>query len=473
MYEKKLFEQFEELEKTQGSLAKTEVVKDILKHKDGEILIRMSMNDENYFVGDTTFKNAFLKYNAKSINNFAHVSDWLTNAQYAPMANDYKYEVNDFVNFCKNIDRKNLQNQIYNFFVQCDALQKKWFCRVMLKDLRCGIQLKTINKALAKLNMPKIEKFEVQLCDKIDNIEEWNIFPCYVSEKYDGFRCVVEKRDDNIIMTSRQGKDVSGFLPELVEEFKKIPADFILDGEVMAESFNDIQKRIGRKEDNISFVEGLHYRAFDLLYVWYYMHDKETEQKLAYAEERTRYAYLIEFMNRILFGENCAVTLTSKLIDNNNLIRLENRMFVPDTGVLQMFYYAICEKKGEGVIIKLLDRPYDYGSRKNWIKCKPVKEATFKVIGYEPGEGKYQGMVGALNVVDASGLIKCNVGSGLDDDMRQHLMKIDLNNLYIDVMYNEISKNKNNEYSLRFPRFLKIRDDKNKADNVYEKNLKS
>ena len=456
--------QFEELENIEGTKNKILVLQKLLRDGDNEKLVRMAFNDNNYFVGDKTFFNALQKNSNYDINKFKHVSDWLFWTEYYPMANGQIYTFDDFEQFCNNLSRKNLESQIYNFFAQCSQLQKKWFSRVMLKDLRCGVQLKSVNKALKKISKSPIVKFEVQLCGSLPTYEEWTEYPSFAAIKYDGFRCVVKKKENEITMTSRQGKNVSGYLPELVNEFKKIQGDFILDGEVMADNFSSIQKRIGRKDGNLNFVENLHYRVFDILERKMYNIDEQNEEFYD-RPQLSRYIELDLFMNYYVFGNINAEITQDNLVNSKRLIRLEDRYFIKNKHELQYLYNIIKNMGMEGLVLKHRDAVYVFGGRKNWFKLKPHKESTLEVVGVERGTGKHHNVMGSLICQDKTGRIKVSVGSGFIDTYREQFF----NNppKFIDVMYNEITKDKNGQYSLRFPRFLKVRNDKVEADDLF------
>ena len=51
--------------------------------------------------------------------------------------------------------------------------------------------------------------------------------------KYDGFRCLISKRRDIVRLESRSGRDMSECFPELVDEIRPIPQDFIADAELV------------------------------------------------------------------------------------------------------------------------------------------------------------------------------------------------------------------------------------------------
>src|SRR5215210_6871455 len=51
--------------------------------------------------------------------------------------------------------------------------------------------------------------------------------------KYDGFRCLVSKRQGLVRLESRSGRDFSACFPELVAEIMPIPHEFAADGELV------------------------------------------------------------------------------------------------------------------------------------------------------------------------------------------------------------------------------------------------
>ena len=143
--------------------------------------------------------------------------------------------VNAFVNEL-NEDHKDL---IYN---------------ILDRDLRMGASITSILKvhpnivpvfkvALANPYAPKRADFKT---------EEW-----YGSRKLDGVRCICRKEGNIVTFYSRNGKEFET-LGRIAEDVKRIPGNFILDGEVCmvdqngAEDFQGIMKQIRRKNHTIA-----------------------------------------------------------------------------------------------------------------------------------------------------------------------------------------------------------------------------
>lgn len=61
------------------------------------------------------------------------------------------------------------------------------------------------------------------------------------------------------------------------------------------------------------------------------------------------------------------------------------------------YYLSTVLNGGEGVIIKCLDAPYEFGKRRScWLKVKRFETAYCYVTDYKPGEHGFEGMIGAL-----------------------------------------------------------------------------
>src|SRR2546421_11587132 len=68
--------------------------------------------------------------------------------------------------------------------------------------------------------------------------------------KWDGFCCLVYRKDDKVLLQSKAGQPLGRYFPELVEAFRRLPLrEFVLDGEIIVElgghlSFDALLQRI-------------------------------------------------------------------------------------------------------------------------------------------------------------------------------------------------------------------------------------
>jgi DNA ligase-1 len=127
-------------------------------------------------------------------------------------------------------------------------------------------------------------------------------------------------------------------------------------------------------------------------------------------------------------------------------------------------YNKLCIDKGyEGIMVKPIIGSYECKRSSLWLKVKPFIEVSLTVKDVEEGTGRNAGKLGALIVegTDGGKFIKTNVGSGLTDADRDTFWqaKDKLIGQVVEVRADQITQNQdsNDEWSLRFPRFLRFR----------------
>jgi DNA ligase-1 len=108
------------------------------------------------------------------------------------------------------------------------------------------------------------------------------------------------------------------------------------------------------------------------------------------------------------------------------------------------------EQQGaEGLMLHHQDALYKTGRSADLLKLKSYQDTEAQVIGYRPGKGKYQGMLGALVVKTPEGKTFA-LGSGLTDQERRQPPAI---GSIVTYRYNGLTKNG----LPRFARFLRVR----------------
>src|SRR5690349_20599578 len=120
-----------------------------------------------------------------------------------------------------------------------------------------------------RIGLPPFSPMEARVVAELPAGGVWQYEP-----KWDGFRCIVEKRYDVVDLTAKSGKSLSRFFPEVVAAFRKIALKrFILDGELVIEvdgkfSFETLQLRLhpaATRIAKLSSATPARYIAFDCL----------------------------------------------------------------------------------------------------------------------------------------------------------------------------------------------------------------
>jgi DNA ligase-1 len=317
-----------------------------------------------------------------------------------------------------------------------------WYRRILIKDLRCGVTHKTINKH----SEMKVPVFECMLADDSKKHEKKMTGEVYVEPKLDGVRvitiCDVDK--DEVKMFSRNGKELNNF-PKIFEQFDsmmdQMSESMVFDGEVMSDDFQTLMREIHRKGG--AKTDDAVLNVFDCIPLWAFKEGGYT------ASLQTRK----EMMDEYEFGPNISKVEFVKM----NLDEDDGQKMFAD-------YNKLCIDKGfEGIMVKPISGPYECKRSSLWLKVKPFIEVSLTVKDVEEGTGRNVGKLGALIVEgnDMDKFIKTNVGSGLTDSDREEFWKAKdkLIGQVVEVRADAITQNQNakDEWSLRFPRFLRFR----------------
>ena len=259
-----------------------------------------------------------------------------------------------------------------------------WYRRILIKDLRCGVSEKTINKVVED-NWPQyaIPIFSCQLAQDSANHETKLTGKKLIEVKLDGVRVLtVVYPDGRVDQFSRNGKELVNF-EHIKDQFRKTIAGLteavVFDGEIMSSSFQDLMKQVHRKSNVNAGDANLH--LFDFL---------------------TLEAFHRGEWNR----PQCQRSL--KLQAWKDLWREET----PNIEVLEQELVDLDSEKGqqrfreinqaaidggfEGIMIKNPDSPYECKRTVSWLKLKPFIEVSLEVVGVEEGTGRNIGKLGAL-----------------------------------------------------------------------------
>jgi DNA ligase-1 len=325
-------------------------------------------------------------------------------------------------------------------------------------SVRVGVPLKPMLAQLA----PSIE-------DALEDIGK-----AAFEVKYDGARIQLHKGKDGMKIFSRRLEDVTQALPDVVEAaYKTVKAkEVIMEGEAVAvdpetrrpKAFQDILRRFRRKYDVDKMTREIPFETyiFDILYV-----DGETMIDVPFRDRRKRLEEVIKPIARKL--------------------ELAQQIITDDPRVAEKFYNQALAMGHEGVMIKNLDAPYIPGARVGHMyKIKPVMETLDLVItGGLWGTGKRTGWLSsyilAVRDSEAGGFLSVGrVGTGVTEEQLEEFTqrlkplieseagtKVRVKpEVVVEVAFQEIQRSPKYKsgYALRFPRIVRIREDKSPDD---------
>ena len=326
-----------------------------------------------------------------------------------------------------------------------------WYRRILIKDLRCGVSEKTINKVVEKKYADyAIPVFSCQLAHDSANHESKVSGEKLIEVKLDGVRVIsIVYPSGHVDQYSRNGKELVNF-PHIKEQLAKHAKWFaepvVLDGEVMSASFQDLMKMVHRKSDVQSDDAVLN--LFDMITL------KEFQLGRGQYRQIDRSVTLAAWYNQ------CADHMPNVTIVGQE--RVDLRTPAGQARFKQINQEAV-DGGYEGIMIKDLEAVYECKRSVAWLKLKPYIEVSLTVIAVEEGTGRNLGKLGALicEGVDDGKAIRVNVGSGFSDSNRDNywLAREQVVGQIVEVRADAATKSQDSEatWSLRVPRFLRFR----------------
>jgi ATP-dependent DNA ligase I len=300
----------------------------------------------------------------------------------------------------------------------------------------------------------------------------------WVEDKYDGIRAQLHRAGDEVRLYSRDLHDVTEQFPEIDEGARELPWDGALDGEILAWRdgtvlpFLQLQARLGRKRPSAAIREEVPviYVAFDLLAGGPRGSPVQAELDRPLRERREG----LEALRLPLAGEGGVFAL-SHLGSAGSSVALEAE------------FAAARARRNEGLMVKDPESLYLPGRRGfGWLKMKKAL-ATLDcvVVGVELGHGKRHGVLSDYTFAvrdDASGAL-LTIGkaySGLTDaelaELGRWFEAHTLRQLgryrlvepavVVEVAFDVLMRSARHRsgFALRFPRIVRVRDDRTAAD---------
>lgn len=337
----------------------------------------------------------------------------------------------------KDIDIATVQFSIEEY-----PADEQEMCRqIVTKLLKLGVDAKTVNSVYDKGFIPI---FDVQLGTPIDKVKLKGDEYIYISQKLNGCRCV--SMDGKLY--TRSGKEYTG-LEHIIADIKTLNLpDMVFDGEL-------IRKNTDGKSDSENFQIGTgiaNSKDVDKTCMEYVIFDCLPKDEFIKGESLYKYGWRKKYLCEYI----------SKKIDKN---ALKNLRIVPmwyegtDHSQIQKWLDYSEQNDCEGVMINL-DTTYKCKRIKELIKVKCFYDCDIRCVDIEKGTGKNENTLGAILCEYKGNIVK--VGSGFTDEMRNYYWN-NSNKIIgkiVTVKYKEETRNKDGVYSLQFPVFLTVRDDK-------------
>jgi DNA ligase-1 len=333
------------------------------------------------------------------------------------------------------------------------ATKAQWndfYRRILIKDLRCGVSEKTVNTVAKKTGKDayKVPVFECMLAHDGANHEKKIEGQKILQRKLDGVRCltVVDYESRTVVQYTRNGKVLENFnhiTDALLEKIDNFGRSYVLDGEIMSTSFQDLMKQVHRK-DNVEAQDAV-LQLFDIVPLVEFKAGKST------MGQRRRLNLLKTF--ETVFNDCGNIEIVPFVeVDLETLVGKIEYKDYNNNSVAEGY---------EGIMIKDINAPYVCKRDAAWLKQKPFIEVSLEIKDVEEGTGRNEGRLGAfvLEGVDDGKTISVNCGSGFSDSNRSEFWdsRADIIGQVVEVRADAITQNQDGTYSLRFPRFLRFR----------------
>jgi DNA ligase-1 len=272
-------------------------------------------------------------------------------------------------------------------------------------------------------------------CKKLDQMIKDGAF---ASPKLDGYRCFAVIADKQVTLYTRNGEIYKNF-PSIEESLLNMCGDgnYVLDGEIMSDNFNSMQKSAFASTRGTT-VGDVKYYIFD--YIPY--------------EEYVNATFKIKSEDRLrmLNGFSSIKLLAGSVAPNIVFVQHTKVNSQKDILDLEIKYAS---EGYEGAMLRP-NIPYYMGKKSNrMLKFKTMLSMDCVVEGMYEGENRNTGRLGGLSVRQENGE-SCDVGSGFTDGDRESIFNNPSSVLgrTCEIKYQELTP----DGKMRFPIFIRWRD---------------
>ena len=337
--------------------------------------------------------------------------------------------------------RGNEAHQFVCNHLKClDNDNKEIFLNVLGRDLKIGLNVKSINKVFKNL-IPKPNYMRCAVLSE-KTLKKIN-FPAFIQLKMDGTYREIHVADGQVSGKTRSGEEY--FNPVLFKEMENFPNGFYT-GELTIEgesrfTGNGLINSLNPPYEKITFT------------VWDYLTDEDYLEK-----SKTPYYSRFESLSDIIEKRKSERV---KLVPNHEVNSIDEALkYVSDW----------MEQGLEGGVLKDKNNVFKNGTSGTQLKIKLKVDAEMRITGFTDGTigTKREGKIGAIQFSNDEGTIKGQCSGFSDEELDLFTKNKDnLIGKIISVEFNDIVKSENNDYyALSHPAFIEIRNDKDETDTL-------
>lgn len=337
--------------------------------------------------------------------------------------------------------RGNEAHQFVCNHLKClDNDNKEIFLNVLGRDLKIGLNVKSINKVFKNL-IPKPNYMRCAVLSE-KTLKKIN-FPAFIQLKMDGTYREIHVADGQVTGKTRSGEEY--FNPVLFKEMMNFPngyytGELTIDGESRFTG-NGLINSLNPPYEKITFT------------VWDYLTDDDYLEKT-----KTPYYSRFESLSDIIEKRKSERV---KLVPNYEVNSIDEALkYVSDW----------MEQGLEGGVLKDKNNVFKNGTSGTQLKIKLKVDAEMRITGFTDGTigTKREGKIGAIQFSNDEGTIKGQCSGFSDEELDLFTKNKDnLIGRIISVEFNDIVKSENNDYyALSHPRFIEIRNDKDETDTL-------
>ncbi|MNB69338.1 DNA ligase [compost metagenome] len=294
---------------------------------------------------------------------------------------------------------------------------------IVTKTLKIGVTATSLNKAYGDDFIPMLG---IMKAEKYKDYKHKVKGPFIVTEKFDGARRIVVKQGGFPGMYTRSGHEDNIFdYPEIQEELKYIPDNFVLDTEGL--KIGDFPDSIALRQASNGLFNSKGTKTGAKLMIFDAVPLDEFNTGISTQDAATRKILIAAMFKdpslKLLRPDDYQQLIDTLGIDYDFKFLQPAPILGIATTEEEVLALAepIWARHFEGVMLNTFDGKYNHivDRSRDILKVKKVEEMTVVATGVTPGEGEFEGMAGALTFDYKGTTVGC--GSGLTVAQRRSI----------------------------------------------------